>query len=153
MSFPNWKEVKRVLNIKSSSNFSYSCFQMFFPSVMCLQLTPNTASPTSAALQHSLSILCSLGRAPHLPIPQQGESSPSSSSLPVSTESLSTMAAPQPCISCLPVWSIIPSFMLLSSDLSVHPQVKDLLSSFVSASAKILLPHLAGWIAPLPNGP
>lgn len=80
MSFPDWKEVERALKMKSSSNFSYSCFQMFFPSVVCLQLTPNTASPTAAALQCSLlvSLLAhplSLHRAPHLPIPNQGESS------------------------------------------------------------------------------
>lgn len=158
MSFPDWKEVERALKMKSSSNFSYSCFQMFFPSIMCLQLTPNTASPTSAALQCSLfvSLLAhplSLGRAPHLPIPNQGDSY--LLCLPIlALQSLSPpWQYPSHASLSYQVWSIIASFVSLSSALSVHPQVKVLLGSFASTSAKTLFPHLAGWIPPLPNTP
>lgn len=122
MSFPNWKEVERASKMKSSSNFSYSCLQMFFPSVMCLQLTPNKTSPASAALQ----CLFSAGKSSTLPIPDPGEfplltfpSCPYRASL--------HHGAPQSCTSCLPVCSIISSFVWLPSALSVHPQVKVLL--------------------------
>lgn len=158
MSLPDWKEVERDLKIKSSSNFSYSCFQMFFPSVMCLQLTPNTASPTSAAPQCSLfvSLLAhplSLGRAPHLPIPNQGDSY--LPRLPILA--LQSLFPPwqhpsHASLSCQ-IWSIIPSFVSLSSALPVRPQVRVPLGSFASTSAKLLFPHLAGWIPPLPNSP